>query len=275
MKPLVIYHRTDFDGKCSAAVAAAAYQGDVDFYGFNHYDEIDWTYICEHKEVIMVDISFPEVSDMLMLNNQVDLIWIDHHITAIEKHGHLEIKGLQEVGKAACQLCWDYFFPHLETPFAVKHLGLYDIWNHEDKHTLPFQYGMRYLDIQADDQETWKRLFFGSVNTVSHVLETGETCFNFEKTSNAIMAKSSFEGSFEGHQCIFLNAPNKGSLVFKSVGGEDYDIMVVYNYNGKHWSVTLYSDGRVNVGEIAKKYGGGGHAGAAGFKSDKCPFDFG
>jgi len=38
------------------------------------------------------------------------------------------------------------------------------------------------------------------------------------------------------------------------------------------WTVTLYSRDGINVGEIAKKYGGGGHANAAGFQCEKLPF---
>lgn len=268
---LVIYHKSDFDGKCSAAIAAAAHQGDVDFYGFGHYDEINWTLIYQYKEVIMVDICFDDVTDMIMLNNMCDLTWIDHHVSAINNCKNMDIKGLRRVGTAACELCWEFFFPHITLPYGVKHIALNDIWNQTDKYTLPFQYGMRYLNIKAEDQEIWKKIFFGDAKLLDEILEVGEVCFNYEKSSNKVYASQAYTGKFEGYNCVFLNGPNKGSLAFESVNGSDYDMMVVYNFNGEIWKVTMYSE-KVDVSKIALKYGGGGHAAAAGFKSEEFPF---
>ena len=42
-------------------------------------------------------------------------------------------------------------------------------------------------------------------------------------------------------------------------------------FDGHKFQVSLYSE-YVHVGEIAKKFGGGGHQGAAGFFCDKLPF---
>ena len=40
------------------------------------------------------------------------------------------------------------------------------------------------------------------------------------------------------------------------------------------WSVSLYSiDPNIDCGSIAKKHGGGGHPGAAGFQCDSLPFE--
>ena len=51
----------------------------------------------------------------------------------------------------------------------------------------------------------------------------------------------------------------------------EHDAMIVYKYEPsiKKWKVSIYSTkSEVNVSEIAKKYGGGGHAGASGFILD-------
>lgn len=262
---IIIYHAVDFDGKCSAAIAAAAYEG-ATLYGWNHYWDIDWEMIRSHDIVIMVDIAFPEVEDMLYLKENFIFFWVDHHVESIKKHG-TGFDGLVEVGKGACQLCWEFFYPHLELPSAVRYLADYDIWNHSDEHTLPFQYGMRYYDVKVDDIEMWKQLFSRDDKVLNMILDAGTMCFNFEETSNEYTAKSSFELEFQGHKCIALNSPPNSSLVFKSVGGSDYDIQIIFGYKDGLWKVTMYQDnGRVNVGEIATYFGGGGHEAAAGFK---------
>ena len=53
-----------------------------------------------------------------------------------------------------------------------------------------------------------------------------------------------------------------------------HDIMLPFasHKNGK-WKLSLYSTKKkINCGEIAKLFGGGGHKGAAGFISEKLPF---
>ena len=265
---LVIYHDADFDGKCSAAIAASAFDGDVDFYGWDHYRDIDWELIQKYETVVMVDISFPDAYQMFSLKNEHNFIWIDHHKTAIEKYGDncKNFEGKQEVGKGACQLCWEYFFPHLELPQSVKLLADYDIWNHSDKNTLPFQYGMRYLNVSADDVHIWKRIFKSDGDLINEIFKIGTICFNFQESQNRYVAKSSFELEFEGYKCIAVNSGG-GSLIFESVNGRSYDIMITFVFTGKHWVVSMYNDnGNVDVGEIAKKYGGGGHVAAAGMK---------
>ena len=51
-------------------------------------------------------------------------------------------------------------------------------------------------------------------------------------------------------------------------------MMITFSTNGKQWRVSLYQDGRpdVDCSVIAKKYGGGGHKGAAGFECVTLPF---
>ena len=44
-----------------------------------------------------------------------------------------------------------------------------------------------------------------------------------------------------------------------------------FSFDGDKWTVSLYSTS-VDVSEIAKKYGGGGHKGASGFHCKELPF---
>ena len=69
------------------------------------------------------------------------------------------------------------------------------------------------------------------------------------------------------HQRVIL-LYKSNSLIF----GEDiyntYPICVVFAYDGEYYEYTLYSsDKNVDCSKIAEKFGGGGHKGAAGFRS--------
>ena len=52
----------------------------------------------------------------------------------------------------------------------------------------------------------------------------------------------------------------------------EYPIVIAYYWDGGRWKISLYSE-KVDVSEIAKAYGGGGHKGAAGFQCGALPFD--
>ena len=50
-----------------------------------------------------------------------------------------------------------------------------------------------------------------------------------------------------------------------------------FSWDGRirKWTVHLYSLNEVKVNEIAERFGGGGHPGAAGFVCDRLPEEFG
>jgi nanoRNase/pAp phosphatase (c-di-AMP/oligoRNAs hydrolase) len=75
-----------------------------------------------------------------------------------------------------------------------------------------------------------------------------------------------------------MNIAIAGSAAFGAPGWEtgalpdDVDICCQYYHNGDVFTISLYSKkGGVDVSAICKSFGGGGHAGAAGFTSKELP----
>lgn len=129
------YHKADLDGKCSAAIVRRKYP-DCELIGVDYPDRPDFESIKKGEVVFAVDFSF-DMIDMTILwkNSNCQFIWIDHHKSAIEKAtGGLEaIEGKREIGKAACELTWEYLFPDEPMPEAVRLLGAYDTWRFDQK----------------------------------------------------------------------------------------------------------------------------------------------
>ena len=89
------------------------------------------------------------------------------------------------------------------------------------------------------------------------------------------MNRYSWDLEFDGLKCIAVNKSNPGSQLFDSVWNEEaYDMMVAYQHvKGEHWTVSMYSTKEnIDCSVIAKKHGGGGHKGAAGFQIKEFPF---
>jgi uncharacterized protein len=283
------YHSADLDGKCSAAIVGYYFAKDrVDFFPIDYKDKFPYEKIgmilytsplqfksTNYDIIVMVDFSLPR-KDMLLINNgckenDTKFIWIDHHKSAIEKCAGLEhIKGIREIGKAGCELTWEYFFKS-ELPTSVMLLGRYDVWDHKDPRVLPFQYGMRLEDVEVEDYSYWHSLFYEDRH-LGDIIERGVTVFKYQTQQDTGYAKGfCFEALFEGLRAICCNKGAVNSTMFKSVYDPlKHDIMIAFvlTPSGK-WKYQLFSDkDNVDCAKLAEKYGGGGHKGAAGFFSE-------
>ena len=284
---ICFYHAGDFDGKCSAAIVQQAYK-DVKLVGVDYGNPFAFDLINPGEEVFLVDFSLPFTDQgMLRLNEVSKLNWIDHHKTALDEahaKGFLASKGqLLSVKRAACELTWEYLFHDKPVPYAVTLFGRYDVWDHEDyPDALPFQYGARAHGLSVQDgpfssERLWSLLFSdtdwlvgGHQFGVSHLISLGTTILKYQEQMNETTAKKyAFTSMWGSLHCLCINAPAGGSKLLESIYDENnHHLMIVFCYAGakRGWGFGLYSSrGDIDCSEIAKRYGGGGHKGAAGF----------
>jgi len=279
---MICFHHNDLDGICAGAIVKK-FCPKCAMYQIDYSDEFPFKMIKRGDTVYMVDFSIEPFSDMLKLNKLCNLIWIDHHPTAIkasEEHD-IKIEGIRKVGISGCELTWIYLtekatpnFSGLNAfsmPLAVRLLGRYDVWDlNFSPEVLPFQEGMKlYTPKEVEPSSPlWKTLLKGGDN-IQPIIENGKKLLKYRKSQDEKYAKKfSFEGIFEGLKAIFVNRGLANSLLLESVfNPKKHDIMVVFcMLPDKRWTVNLYSDiPKINCGEIAFKYGGGGHDRAAGF----------
>lgn len=292
------YHSADLDGHCSGGIVKWAIP-DCEMIGMDYGEPFPWDTIAKDEDVLMIDFSLQPFSDMVRLDNSCRLHWIDHHKSAIEEyhkayadepqHGEVEL----DTNFAACELTWRYLsmfktfcfkdvgkIEHKPIPRAVHLLGRYDIWKHaETPGALEFQYGMRGLeDTRPERTDLWNDLFLddGMVDSLVDRLEkSGRDILVYEKNQNAkFMQAFGFEVEFDGLRCIAANRGMSNSLLFDSVYDPDkHDAMLMFNWKGGQWTVSLYATkADVDVSVICKGRGGGGHKGAAGFQCAELPF---
>jgi len=269
------YHSSDLDGHCSGAIIKREFI-DCEMYPINYGEPFPWDDIQPDDIVYMVDFSLHPFDDMLKLNEMCFLIWIDHHKTALTAHeGAIkELKGLRRNGIGACQLVWELLYGDRKVPYGIQLLAEYDVWNHLNRDTLPFQWGLRTYDTNPENQILWDRLI-DNRGFVSRVVNEGKTILKYVNQYNEKYAKAaSFETELDGLRCIAINKGMANSQLFDSVwDATKYDAMLSFCWYKDKWTVSLYSDREdVDVSDIAKGRGGGGHKGAAGFQCQELPF---
>ncbi len=264
------FHNSDIDGHCSGAILRYAYNSET--IGINYGQPFPFDKIQQGETVFLVDFSLPP-ADMLKLNELSTFFWIDHHKTAIDSLP-TNFNGYRAIGLGACELTWKYIY-NTPVPVAVHLLAMYDVFDFSDSRTLAFQYGLRtYKNTYPDNQELWTRLFVDDMLLIEEIINKGIIILEYEQTQNEKFCKAfSFETVFEGYKAICCNKGFTNSKLFDTA--QKHDIMITFCRRNKQWYVSLFTVfDDIDCGILAKKYGGGGHAKAAGFSCAELPFEY-
>lgn len=296
MTTLVIYHSADLDGLCSREIAKRALGDTATYLGWDYGQPVP--NLVPYDIVYLIDISLPRAA---MALHARQIIWIDHHKSAIEDMKDIQIGGYRIDGVAACRLAWQWFFGDKKAtktdyverkviePYAVQMLGEHDIWNHSQPSTLPFQYGMqgtenpdwnKLLTVEPLPQDgTLRENLSVSMQYLYNKIEDGRAIAQYLGITQAQLAnESGYDADFEGLKFRVLNTPQKGSMQFDASVKEHHDGCLRYYWNGETWGCSLYGVAHkkdVDLSIIAKKYGGGGHKSACGCTFKTLPKELG
>ncbi len=272
------FYHNDMDGKCAGAIVrmkAKETGWDGDFIAIDYKDDFPFSSIELNELIIIVDFSLQKPGEFeKLLEITGSVLWIDHHKTAIERHGHLlhAVPGIREIGKAGCVLTWHWFYPWKKLPRAVELIGDYDVWAFKHgEDTKLFQAGIQ-LEETHPESSLWESLLEEDAK-VTPIIEQGKTALKYRENYYKDLIKSvAFFTEFEGYKAVACNAGLVNSMLFDSVE-EDYDLMMPFYFDGRVWTVSIYTENDdIDCSELAKKYGGGGHRKAAGFQCEKLPF---
>lgn len=284
-----IFHHNDMDGRAAANIIIEFYannnpEGKVPF---TEKDFIEVNYdsskpsaskIDNGEEVYIVDYSFTEstVNDLLeIIEKSKNVHWIDHHKTSVELIDNYEKElsstdGIISADYCGAYLTWLYFYG--EKRIIPHWLELVDDWDcHKivDTETLAFNYAMKSIDQRPFKGDIWFRLN-REENLLPNIISAGKIILDFVKREDASYRNSfGYESSYEDKSVFVVNKRCSSQLFGDYM--DKYDICISAVFNGTKWQYTAFSN-KVDCSVIAKKYGGGGHAGAAGFYDKKMLF---
>lgn len=272
-----IYHR-DNDGRCSAAIVNKKYKKDINFIDINYGETPPWEDIKSDDTVYIVDFSLTNEQWEILLAVTEDVIWIDHHKSAINQTGvQNKLKGVRTEGVAAANITWNYLFGDLEMPWIVKYISDFDIWAFEFAETKYVNDGAYIRDLHPNSSFWSKMLNFDTPSQIEianqeldKIISDGQAIVEFtNKRSEHIMNHQSYYTTFEGYKTIVCN--NRGvSSMFDSIDPKTYDLKCWWWMDGKEWQYRISSNrDDIDCSKICKKYGGGGHKGVGGFHLPK------
>lgn len=286
MKPnVVIYHKSDFDGIFCREIAKKKLGDSAEYIGWE-YGEPNPEVPAEVTLYIM-DLSVPDLMD------HPNLIWIDHHKSAIEKYDKdgRHRAGIRIDGVAACRLAWQYFFGptfidslmkeqfvdrKVNEPLAVRLAGEYDIWDKRDPHVDLFQRGLYSMELTAYHWDAMLSPMVGGAVLIGDIIDRGRVVNDYQKIVDEQLLKyRAFDLHWNGLTFLAINHARCNSLTFESGAKEYHDGLLSFCWTGTKWTISMYHTAfnkEIDLSAIAVAFGGGGHKGACGFTCKTLPF---
>ncbi len=274
---LIIYHKRCPDGFGAAYAAWKKFGDAAEYLEAGYGDPLPEG--IDGKDVYILDFSYDETPEAMqeLIARARRVVAIDHHISAraITESAPEHVFDTEHSGAT---LAWAYFHPEKPVPELLKYIEDFDIF----RMALPETRSIAtYLIVQRYDFGVWDDMVraFDAPHTRTAFLATARTYDEFYEKLCAISVEAAKKVRFEGYECYFANS--LPSITMRSrIGNLLYEklppIALVVSAHPDGFGVSIRSDGSVDVSALAAKYGGGGHAGSAGFfvpNGSKLPWE--
>ena len=254
----VIYHANCTDGFGAAYAAWKLLGDDAQYYAAKHGDPPPKV---SGKTVAILDFSYDHATIKKMISESDDLIVIDHHKSAMA-----ELKGIPNVrfdlNHSGAVLAWNFFHPNVDPPKFIRYIEDRDLWNWQ----LPLS---REFSAALDTvpKEFSAYLNFESELVFENAILNGKHILAY---SNLMIERISFAASrrrYQGLDVMVINSSHWISEIGSKLSQEcDFAMIWYHDHKRKKIKVSLRaSHDHMDVSEIARSFGGGGHKLAAGF----------
>ena len=253
--------------------------------GYNYGEPFDLSYILSFSTIIIADVCF-KIDVMLEIARARKLVWFDHHETAFNDYtsnqSHFEAYGARVYFPDPADWqhsCVEVIFRHRFDAYPSNSdinefermcflLGRYDLfdksnldlWNNE---ILPYQRFISSFISCPEDYFDIQECLPG----LEQAIALGKKMVIKEKKLAQKSYNKLFYASFRGHKVLVSNC-GKGVLdCYYSEHPNCADFIATVSRTAAGYIYGFYAGGNkaVNLGDIAREFGGGGHAFAAGF----------
>jgi len=218
------------------------------------------------KDVIIVDFSYKlEIMESMesIIQQAKSVLVLDHHKTAKE-----DLIGLLESGKiegefsdtkSGCILAWEWFNEGSAPPL-LQHIQDRDLWKFDLPDTKIISGALRSYPQSFN---VWDELMLN----MEKLKQEGGSIDRYYRLKVEEAKKHSWIEEISGYKVpVVMGLPFMASDVAGELS-EGYPFAAVFWVNETEKTYSLRSrENGIDVSEIAKKYGGGGHKHAAGFK---------
>ena len=214
-----------------------------------------------NKNVVILDFSFKNKVIKEMIEKANSLLVIDHHKSAlIELHDISN--SIFDMKKSGAMLSWEFFHPGKEPPKFIKYIQDRDLWKWELEYSKEFSAAFDMVPFEFEEFEKFEddSVFDDAVKRGSYILA-------YSKTVIKKICEKASRRKLLNYDVLVVNASHWISEIGSKLSIDcDFAVTWYWNHEIRKTIVSLRNfQGTIDVSEIAKKFGGGGHKQAAGF----------
>ncbi len=260
----VIYHADCTDGFGSAYSAWKLLGNRAEYFACKHGSKPPNV---KDKNVVILDFSFDNATTKQMIEDANELLVIDHHKSAVVELHDIS-NTIFDMSKSGATLAWEFFHPGKEPPKFVQYITDRDLWKWELPYSKEFSAAFDMVPFEFEEFEKFEddSVFDDAVKRGSYILAYSKTVV--KKVCDKAAARK-----IDEKDVLVVNSSHWMSEIGARLAPDcDFAMIWYFDHNDKVIKVSLRAfHDKIDVSEISKKYGGGGHKKAAGFT---LPADF-
>lgn len=294
MKPLCIYHGNCADGFTAAWVVRRYFNGEVDFHAGVYQNEPPK--IQPGQIVIFVDFSYKREVMLKFIQEQhpEGVLLLDHHKSAAEDlkatdcyfvnmgaytgrldwqrfldnlaqdqiEGGPRVYTIFDMERSGAGLTWDFFFPDEKRPALIDRVEDRDLWKFKYPDTRAVQASVFSFPYEFGAWDALMRTDLSVLRTEGEAIERKHF-----KDINELVGVVTRNMRIGGYEVPMANLPYTltSDAGHKLAEGKPFAGCYWDTPQGRVFSLRS-TDSGIDVSEIAKQYGGGGHKNASGFR---------
>ena len=243
----------------------------------------------ENKHIIILDVAYKYDVLTLITEKAKSVTFIDHHVTIhddvkkIQNDGE-KIKIIYDENECGASLTWKFFNDKKKIPLFIKYVKDNDIGTWKLKYTHEFIAALdvsHNFSLSSENLHNWNSLFNeqtvkalikkGKVykEYMDHLLDMNSRRYSMELFPSENIYEQYFEyfkkpAQFKVAVVCGTGCPSSSLLGAKMMEILNCDFVIIWNLHlDKKEYILSFRSKDVDVGNIAKMFGGGGHKLAA------------
>jgi len=275
---ILYYHNPCQDGFASMFVANK-FLKDCHIVPYSHGQNIQDIYT--GKTIYFLDMA-PSLEVFHKLNKSNRVIILDHHISNYKEYKDIMEKNKDIIIKmenSGVGVVWEYF-TDVPMPYFLKLIEDRDLWKFNYPETKEFCEALYFTTSSTDSFSESMAIFdelYENPEKLQYYLNLGKLLVKQKNNKIKYLTDKYIQKvyKYEGHNLCMANVENDlVSDLGNSLSSRpecDFAILWRYDHEYEKYNLSFRSTDKVDVSEICKKFGGGGHKNAAGCSIQKHP----
>lgn len=280
---LCIYHANCLDGFGAAWAVYKAFKPEyLEFFEGKYGEPIPSKELVEGRDVVLVDFSYKAHELMQLALYARSVLVLDHHegaqkelecfpvaadcwaqhITKLSTNNSYTPQVLFDMERSGAGITWDFFHPTKPRPPIINHIEDRDLWKFDLPYTKEINSAIASYEFSMN---AWDIIVSMPIDSL--IIEGTGIERKKQKDIATLLSLCSRREKIAGYNVPIANIPH---IYASEAGhalsdGEPFAATYYDTDQGRTFSLRSSKEGGLNVQEIAKQFGGGGHKHASGF----------